>query len=361
MHVLKSKVRAVALIGVCLALGAGALAACSSGGGSGGGSGSNKKVGVALVLKTLSNPYFVSMEKDAKAQAAKDNVKLTVAAGKQDGDTQTQITAIDNAVSRGDKGILITTNGDAINAALNRAKKAGLFVIALDTALNPPSTADITYATDNFQAGKLIGQAAAAKLNGQKAVIAMLDLFNNQVVSVDIQRDHGFLTGMGINPNSTTVNGKEASSGSYSKGQYQVVCHQPTNGAVDGGRQAMENCLSKNSGINVVYSINEPAGEGASAALKAAGKTAQIYSIDGSCDGLKNVTSGVFTADSAQYPGKMAALGVSSIAKLARGGAKPQVTSGKDFFDTGTALVTKAAIPGLQTQTVDEANKACWG
>jgi hypothetical protein len=103
----------------------------------------------------------------------------------------------------------ITTNGDAINAALNRARKAGLFVIALDTALNPPSTADITYATDNFQAGKLIGQAAAAKLNGQKAVIAMLDLFNNQVVSVDIQRDHGFLTGMGINPNSTTVNGKE--------------------------------------------------------------------------------------------------------------------------------------------------------
>jgi fructose transport system substrate-binding protein len=69
----------------------------------------------------------------------------------------------------------------------------------------------------------------------------------------------------------------------------------------------------------------------------------------------------IFTADSAQYPGKMAALGVSSIAKLARGGAKPQVTSGKDFFDTGTALVTKAAIPGLQTQTVDEANKACWG
>jgi ABC-type sugar transport system substrate-binding protein len=81
----------------------------------------------------------------------------------------------------------------------------------------------------------------------------------------------------------------------------------------------MENCLSKNSGINVVYSINEPAGEGASAALKAAGKTAQIYSIDGSCDGLKNVTSGVFTADSAQYPGKMAALGVSSIAKGAGG------------------------------------------
>jgi fructose transport system substrate-binding protein len=354
----KLRVKRVAVAAICLAVATVSLAACGSKGGSGSSGG---KVGVSLILKTLSNPYFVSMQKDAEAAAKQNNVKLTVAAGKQDGDTQTQITGIDNAISRGDKGILITTNGDAVNAALNRARKAKLFVIALDTALNPPSTADITYATDNFQAGKLIGTYAAAKLNGQKAVIAMLDLFNNQVVSVDIQRDHGFLTGMGINPGSTTENGKEASSGNYSKGQYQVACHQPTNGAIDGGRKAMENCLSKNPNINVVYAINEPAGEGASAALKAGGKTAQIFAIDGSCAGLKNVTSGVFAADSAQYPGKMASEGVAAIAKLARGGAKPQVTSGKSFFDTGTALVTKDPISGIASQTVDEANKACWG
>src|SRR5256885_323687 len=161
-----------------------AVAACSSSKGStgtsaGGGSGT-KSVGVSLILKTLTNPYFVSMEKDAKAAAGKSNVKLTVAAGSTDGDTQTQITAIDNAISRGDKGILITTNGDAVNAALNQAKQAGIFVIALDTAPNPPSTADITYATDNEAAGKLDGTYAAKALGGKKAVIAMLDLFDNQ-------------------------------------------------------------------------------------------------------------------------------------------------------------------------------------
>ena len=176
-----------------------------------------KKVGVTLILKTLTNPYFVSMEKDAKTAAAKDNVTLTVAAGKQDGDTQTQISAIDDAISRGDKGILITTNGDAVNAELTKAKKAGIFVIALDTAPNPPSIADITYATDNEAAGKLIGQYGAKALDGKPAVIAMLDLFNNQVVSVDIQRDHGFLEGMGIDPGSKTQNGKEAASGKYSR------------------------------------------------------------------------------------------------------------------------------------------------
>src|SRR3954453_5433583 len=104
------------------------------------------------------------MEKDAKTEARAAKVNLTVAAGKQDGDTATQISAIDNAISRGDKGILITTNGDAVNSALQRAKKAGGYLIARDPVPTPASTVDITYATDNEQAGKLIGQYPAAKL-----------------------------------------------------------------------------------------------------------------------------------------------------------------------------------------------------
>ncbi|MEU8695970.1 substrate-binding domain-containing protein [Streptomyces sp. NPDC048665] len=363
----RSRRTGVAAIGVSVCLGA-TLAACgsSNGSSSSSASGGGGKVGVSLILKTLTNPYFVSMEKDAKTQAAKDNVSLTVAAGNTDGDTQTQITAIDNAISRGDKGILITTNGDAVNAALNRAKQAGLFVIALDTAPNPASVANITYATDNEQAGKLDGQYAAAALNGKPAVIAMLDLFNNQVVSVDINRDHGFLEGMGIDPGSKTENGKEAKSGKYTGGKggsYTIACHQPTQGAIDGGRTAMENCLSANPNINVVYAINEPAGEGAYNALKAAGKekNVAIYAIDGSCAGLKNLTSGEFAADAVQYPGKMASLGVDSIAKLARGGSKPSVTDGKSFYDTGTALAAAKPLGGLTVQSPSQAASECWG
>jgi len=320
-------------------------------------------VGISLILKTLSNPYFVTMQKDAQAEAAKDGVHLTVAAGTSDGDTQTQISAIDNAISRGDKGILITTNGDAVNAALNQAKQAGLFVIALDTAPNPPSVADITYATDNTQAGRLDGEYAAAAMGGKPAVIAMLDLFNNQVVSVDIDRDHGFLEGMGINPGSATLNGKEAKTGTYKGGKYTIACHQPTQGAVDGGRTAMENCLSANPSINVVYAINEPAAEGAYEAIKAAGKLNQVklFAIDGSCSGLKLVGSGEFTADAVQYPGKMAALGLDSIAKLARGGSKPSVTAGKAFFDTGTALVATKSYTGVTIESPSQGASACWG
>jgi fructose transport system substrate-binding protein len=348
-----------------------ALAACSSsssGGLSGSSSGgsTSQKVGVSLILKTLSNPYFVSMEKDAKTEAAKDNVSLTVAAGKQDGDTQTQISAIDNAISRGDKGILITINGDAVNTELAKARQAGLYVIALDTVPNPASTVDITYGTDNEQAGKLIGQYTAAKLNGQKAVIAMLDLFNNQVVSVDTSRDHGFLEGMGISPGSTTQNGQEAKTGKYTGGKggdYVIACHQPTQGAIPGGKTAMENCLSANPNINVVYTINEPAADGADQALKAAGKTGvTIATIDGSCNYVNGLLKdGTIAADSAQYPGKMASIGVKTIAGIARGGAKPTLPAGKDFINTGTLLITSQPIAGITSQTPAAAAGACWG
>ncbi|HVN11451.1 MAG TPA: substrate-binding domain-containing protein [Kineosporiaceae bacterium] len=360
----RNVIATVALLGGSLA-----LAACgssSSGGSSASGSGGGGQVGVALILKTLTNPYFVSMQKDAQKAADQAGVKLTVAAGKQDGDAQSQIEAIDNAISRGDKGILITTNGNSINSALQRAKQAGIYVIALDTVLTPASTADITYATDNEQAGKLIGQYAAAKLAGQKAVIAMLDLFNNQIVSVDIARDHGFLEGMGIDPGSKTQNGQEAKTGKYSTGKggdYEVVCHQPTQGAIPGGKTAMENCLSANGNINVVYTINEPSADGALQALKAAGKSnVVVVTIDGSCKYVNGlVKDGTIAADSAQYPGKMAALGVQTVASVAKGGAKPTLPAGKDFIDSGTALVSANALPGQTTQTPADAAKACWG
>lgn len=338
------------------AAGAATTAKAASGGG---------KVGVSLILKNTTNPFFVSMEKSAQSAADQIGVNLTVAAGKADGDTATQINAIENAISKGDKGILITPSGDDVVPAIKKARDAGLLVIALDTPPNPADSVDITFATDNYAAGQLIGKWAAAQLGGKKAVIAMLDLFNDKVVSVDTRRDQGFLNGMGIiDKEDPSGNGKEPSTGKYSGGDYQVVCHEPTQGAADGGKTAMETCLSKSGDINVVYTINEPAAQGAEDALKAAGKDkgVLIVSVDGGCKpGLELVASGVIGATAQQYPGKMATLGMQAIKDLADGKAKPAVTPGLDFFNTGVALVTDQKAAGVDSISVAEGQKICWG
>ena len=92
----------------------------------------------------------------------------------------------------------------------------------------------------------------------------MLDIFNNQVVSVDISRDHGFLTGMGIPVGNAGHERQGADkSGSYKgqlggSGSYKIACQLPDPGRGPGGQTAMEQCLTKDPNINVVYAINEP-------------------------------------------------------------------------------------------------------
>ncbi|MGO4590562.1 substrate-binding domain-containing protein [Paenarthrobacter sp. 2TAF44] len=352
--------------GAVLTLGALSLTACGGGSSPSSSASSDEKIGVSLIVKTTSNPFFVSMQDGAKKAAAADGVDLKLAAGKADGDEDTQIQAIENAISKGDKGILITPNGPSVVDALKKAKDAGLFVIALDTPPDPADAADITFATDNFAAGELIGKWTAQQLAGKKAVIALVDLFDDKVVSVDYNRDQGFLTGLGIDTADKKKNGDEAKTGKYTGGkggEYEIVGSQASQGAEDGGRTAMETLLAKNPNINVVYTINEPAAAGAFEALKSAGKEkdALIVSVDGGCSGVNNVKSGVIGATAQQYPVKMAELGVKAIVDLAKTGKKPANSEGLDFFNTGVELVTDKPADGVKSITTTDASQICWG
>jgi fructose transport system substrate-binding protein len=364
-------------LGAALALTAAAslmFAACG-GGGTGepgseatGGGGGGGEIAVTLITKDNNNPYWVSMQKSADAAAAKDGITLTKAAGTKDGDEDGQVKAIEAAIARGDKGILVAPNGPGINSAIENARSSGIYVIALDTVPTPPDTVDGSIATDNFKAGELIGKWMAGTLNGGQATIALLDLYNDKVVTVDTGRDQGFLTGMGIDTKDKAKNGDEDKSGKYTGGKggdYTIVCNEPTQGAQDTGKTAMENCLAKSKSINVVYTINEPSAAGAAEALDAAGVKAAIVSVDGGCSpGIELVKAGTVGGTSQQYPGKMAELGLESIKKMIdTNGAegKPQNGPGLDFQDAGVALVTDKPVEGVPSITSAEAEKICWG
>src|SRR5579884_2955315 len=83
--------RILAVTAVATTAVAGLVAGTASSSQAAAGHAASKTVKVALILKTFSNPYFVSMEKSAKADAKKLGVQLTVSAGTTDGDTATQI------------------------------------------------------------------------------------------------------------------------------------------------------------------------------------------------------------------------------------------------------------------------------
>jgi fructose transport system substrate-binding protein len=324
-----------------------ALTACGSSGTPG--TTAPEKIKVGLITKTETNPFFVKMKEGAQKAADEAGVELLTAAGKFDGDNEGQVTAIENQVAAGVKGILITpSDTKAIVPAIAKARAAGVLVIALDTPTDPQGGTDALFATDNFKAGVLIGQYAKASLAGKPAKIATLDLAPG--ITVGILRHNGFLSGFGVS-NITATTATQVN-------DPQVVCSQDTQGDQAKGQTAMENCLQKSGDINLVYTINEPAALGAYNALKAAGreKDVLIVSVDGGCTGVKGVQSGQIAATSQQYPLKMASLGVGAVVDFAKTGNK---VSG--YTDTGVTLITGAAVGGVDSKDVTFGLANCWG
>ncbi len=334
-----------ALAGVAMVLAAGVVPA------------SAEEILIGLITKTDNNPFFVKMREGAAAKAKDMGVTLQSFAGKYDGDNDSQVAAVENLISAGAKGILITpSDTKGIVATIQKARDAGILVIALDTPLDPIDAADATFATDNFKAGELIG-AWAAKTLGDKAAdahVAFLDAIESQP-TVDAARDQGFMTGFGIDVLDPKRYGDETDP--------RIVGHQWGAGAEEGGRTGMENLLQKDPDVNVVYTINEPTAAGAFEALKAAGKAGEVLmtSVDGGCPGVKNVRDGVIGATSQQYPLLMASLGVEAVVEFAKTGKKPEPTPGLDFFNTGVKLITDKPVDGVESITSEEGLKLCWG
>jgi fructose transport system substrate-binding protein len=298
-------------------------------------------VKVGLITKDATNPFFVKMHAGANTAAKKAGAELIYAAGKSSSDNAGQITAIENMVTAGVKGILITVaDAKAENAAIAQARAKGVLVIALDSPTSPTTAVDALFATNNFNAGVFIGKYARAATKGKKVTIAMLD--EHAGSSVGALRHNGFLKGFGIKNNDK-----------------QIACVANGGGQQTQSQPAMENCLQKNPNINVLYTINEPSAAGAWTALKKAGKTKNavtIVSVDGGCAGVRNVRAGVIDATSQQYPLRMASLGVAAVVKFANGGAK---SSG--YTDTGLNLIAAKPLKGVRSKSVKYGLANCWG
>ena len=314
-------------------------------------------ISACLITKTDTNPFFVKMKEGAEAKAGELGIGLKSYAGKIDGDNESQVAAIEACIADGAKGILITpSDTKAIVPSVQKARDAGLLVIALDTPLDPITAADATFATDNFKAGELIGAWAKGKLGdaAKDAKIGFLDLAVSQP-TVGVLRDQGFMQGFGIDLADPKKWGDE--------NDPRIAGHDVTAGNEEGGRKAMENLLAKEPFINVVYTINEPAAAGAYEALKAVGREGDvlIVSVDGGCPGVKNVEAGVIGATSQQYPLLMASKGIEAIKAWADSGAKPENTPGLDFFNTGVNLVTDQPVDGVESISVKDGLDRCWG
>lgn len=324
----------LAALGAAAVLGAG-VAACGS---------DDPEVTVGLITKQETNPFWVTMRETAEKTAGDQDVELLTAAGKSDVDSASQVAALQDMTSRGAKGILIApTDSEAVVPAIERARQAGVTVVAVDTPTRPASAVDALYATDNEKAGELIGRYAKAKAaaEGLEPKLALLDLAPG-IASGQLRYD-GFLTGFGLADGAPEIAGAVDTEGDEAK-----------------ARAGMAQLLERDPDISVVYAINEPAAFGAAAALEAAGKGQDeliLVTVDGGCDAIKEgIRTGKIDATAQQYPENMAREGVEALAKAADGGAEPS-----GYRDTGVELITNAPVSGVDSRDEAFGVRNCWG
>jgi fructose transport system substrate-binding protein len=314
-------------------------------------------VDIELVVKENINPFWVWMIDGATARAEELGATLHACWGVQDPDPEGQTECIENAISRGATTILIAPANAGVTPAIEQAREAGLMVIALDTKTDPADAVDVTFATDNFEAGLLIGQWAAAKMGDATAdaSIGLINIDPSQPV-VGVQRNQGFMQGFGIDTVDINMWGDETDA--------RIAGQEVGHGNQEGGLEAMELLLQANPDINVVYTINEPTAAGAMQALEAAGKTTDdvlMVSVDGGCAGVTDVANGIIDATSMQFPSKMASLGVEAAIRFAQDGTIPEPTEGLDIFNTGVQLITDDPQEGVPSMTSAEGLEICWG
>ena len=317
---------AIALVGVC----AGLVSAAAHAG--------QKQFLIGIVELQLTNPFFGTLEKSAVDTAKRNGLEVMTAEASTAGDSATQINAIENMINHGVKGITLDpANATALVPIARRARDAGIVVVTTNTSLAPMTAADAAYETDNLQAGVLIGQWAKATVGAKPVHIAMLDYDLSDKTSK--ARHDGFLKGFGV-----------------AEGDPRIAGSALTMGNAETGQTAMENLLSAHPDINVIYTINEPAAQGAFFAIKQARRDVLVTSIDGSCSGVRSVADGTIGATVMQFPIRMGEMAVEAVIKAVDDGVKPS-----GFHDTGTVLITDHPVAGVDSKDSKWGLEICWG
>lgn len=295
---------------------------------------------IGIVEQQLANPFFAKLQQAAVDAAKAAGLEVMTAESKTAGDSATQVDAIENMIARGVKGIVLDpANATALVDVVQRARDAGILVVTVNTSLEPVDAADASFETDNLAGGRLMGQWAKAALGDQEPRVAMLDYDLSDKTAA--ARHNGFLEGFGLTEDSP-----------------EIVGTALTKSNVETGQTAMENLLSAHPDINALYTINEPAAQGAFIAISNAGKQEQIAitSIDGSCSGVQSVVDGEIGATVMQFPSRMGELAVQAIVDYVESGTKPS-----GVIDSGTALITDRPVEGIESHDTAWGLQNCWG
>jgi ribose transport system substrate-binding protein len=266
---------------------------------------------VALVMKSLANEFFKTMEEGARRHHAEraDEYRLIINGIKDEQDVGRQIDLVGQMVAQHVDGLVLApADSRALVGALRRAADAGVVVVNIDNKLDPAVLAERDLVVpfvgpDNRKGARLAGAHLAGTLGrgGRVATIEGLPTADNA-----IQRRLGF-------------------EDAIAEGGLELVASQAGNWEMSRGNQVAAALLTAHPGLQGLMCANDSMALGAAAAVRAAGRTGQVLIV-----GFDNISavqdlirSGEILATVEQHAADLAAFGIDYALEILRTGAAP--------------------------------------
>lgn len=226
-----------------------------------------KQVKIGVTYMTMNNDFYKTLNAELEKKTNQQGSRLYVRDPELDEGKQSQ--QIDFFVREKVDVIVINpvkSNSPSIISSLQKAKKAGIKIIVVDTPVSKEVAVDTTIVSDNYQAGVLIAKDMMKRLPA--ANILLLE-HRNAVSAMD--RIRGFVETIKNQP------------------QYKIISQKETLGQTEEAMPQVKSALDEGMDFNVVMALNDRAAIGALAAIKNNGlnRKLSIYGVDGSPD-IKN-------------------------------------------------------------------------
>ncbi|WP_322083157.1 sugar ABC transporter substrate-binding protein [Burkholderia sp. BCC1972] len=282
---------------------------------------------VALVMKSLANEFFLTMETGAK-EYQKHNANqfdLITNGIKDETDTANQIRIVEQMiVSKVDAIVLAPADSKALVPVVKKAVDAGIVVVNIDNRLDPDvlksKNLNVPFVgPDNCKGARKIGDYLAKRLKAGDQV--------------------GIVEGV-----STTTNAQQRTAGfqdAMKAGGMKVVSVQSGEWEIDKGNAVAAAMLNEYPNLKALLCGNDNMAIGAVSAVRAAGKQGKVLVV-----GYDNINAikpmlkdGRVLATADQYAAKQAVFGIDTALKAIAEHRKQADMSG--VVETPVDLVTK--------------------
>jgi ribose transport system substrate-binding protein len=268
----------------------------------------DKKPVVGLVMKSLANEFFKTMEEGAKKFAAADGSFELVAVGmNSETDIDTQVSAMENFVAK-KVDLIVVAPADSVGmvASVKKAIDAGITVVNFDVTLDKKALKDagvpedfLFVGPDNAAGSELVGDYLGKTL-GKGAKVIIIE--GNPGADNAKQRKEGFER-------------------SVKKFELKLLDSKTAHWETEEANTLMTNLLTKYPDVQGVMCANDSMVLGVEKAIAAAGKTGkiQIVGFDNIGAVQKLIKEGKVLATIDQFGPEMAANAIKVGMKILKG------------------------------------------